>query len=329
MSTQPTDQKQGLLMELPEVSPPGMPAVTEPGKFASAPTSLTTLATVLDVIPDATPGVVLVDPRAIAIDPVNVRHGLSFDAEARGELIASMRNLGNTVPVRLRPAPNGGLGFLCPSGSQRLGAALHIQRDDPAFRLRAVVAETMTDDEAFAIAEADNAGRSAVSAMQQARHWAATLETVYGGNRQAFIAATGRSASSVSRTLALVALPDHVLACCADVEALTPYFAEQLVPRLADPAEEPAIRRRAEALKASGRRLPGAALVRALLTDTLAKPAAALPVWASADGSSSMKFTADRKGGGRVDVAGVGTLSALERRTALKALDALFRSLVG
>lgn len=124
-----------------------------------------------------------------------------------------MRIAGNTVPVRLRRDPNGGPKLLCPSGSQRLGAALQ---------------------EAFALGEADNTERIGIAPMQQAHKWAEALDTIYGGERKAFIAATGRGASVVSRTLALAKLPNFVLACCSDVEALTPWFAEQLAPRLAE-----------------------------------------------------------------------------------------------
>ncbi|RYY17175.1 MAG: hypothetical protein EON55_02775 [Alphaproteobacteria bacterium] len=325
--------EQMMLMELPKAEPSkdhDKQEGTSPTSIASpqlpATTVLGTLATLFETFPDEVAGVVLVDPRAIAIDPVNVRHGTLFDPEARGELIESMRMMGNTVPVRLRRAPEGGPGFLCPSGSQRLGAALHIQRDNPGFRLRAVIAEAMSDAEAFEIAEADNAGRSGVTPMQQARQWTTVLERVYGGNRHAFIAATGRSASSVSRTLALLALPNYVQACCNDTEALTPYFAEQLVPRIGDAAEEPAIRRRAQALIAAGRRLPGPALVKALLTDP-AVLASIAPTWASTDGSRTLVFKPNRKGGGRIDVTCIADLTHDERRAALKALDTLLKSL--
>lgn len=110
---------------------------------------------------DIRPGIVRVDPRTIMIDPVNVRHGMVFDPEAQVELITSMRIIGNTVPVRLRPNPDGG--YWCPSGLQRLGAALHILHDQPGFELNAIITKSMDDREAFALGEADNAGRTAVA----------------------------------------------------------------------------------------------------------------------------------------------------------------------
>lgn len=210
-----------------------------------------------------------------------------------------MRARGNTVPVRLRRDTEGGPGLLYFSGSQRLGAALHIQQDILGFRLRAIIADVMSDREAFTIGEADNAGRNDIVPMQQARSWARTLETVYDGDRQAFIQATGRTASVVSRTLALLTLPPYVLEACSDVEALNPYFAERPIPRLGDPAEEPAIHRRADALIAARRRLPGPILIRALLEDAPAPRPASEALWRSTNGSC-IGFTPDRHGGGTI-----------------------------
>lgn len=274
-------------------------------------------------VPDTVPGVMLVDPRFVAVDPVNARHGLVFDPAAQDELITSMRAIGNTVPVRLRPGADGD--YLCPSGSQRLGAALHIQREQPGFRLRAIINEAMDDREAFALGEADNAGRTSVQPMQQARKWAEALDTIYGGDRQAFIAATGRSASVVSRTLALATLPEHILACCNDVDALTPYFAEQLAPRLADMDQAAVVRRRAEALAATGKRLAGPKLIRLLLEDAVPPIGEPQIVWQSADGARSVRYRAAGKGS-RIDLTSPATMSAAERRD-VKALDGLLKEL--
>lgn len=162
--------------------------------------------------------------------------------------------------------------------------------------------------------------------MQQARQWAKTLDTVYAGDRQAFIAATGRSASMVSRTLSLASLPDFVLACCSDVEVLTPYFAEQLAPRLANPDQGREVRRRAEALGATGKRLPGAKLIRVLLKDADPALRQAQTVWQSRDGARSVRYRAAGKGG-RIDLTSPATMSAAERRDVVKALDTLLKEL--
>lgn len=268
--------------------------------------------------------IVRVDPRMITIDPVNVRHGMAFDPEAQVELITSMRIIGNTVPVRLRPNPDGG--YWCPSGSQRLGAALHILHDQSGFELNAIITKTMDDREAFALGEADNAGHTAVAPMLQARKWAHALKYLYGGNRQAFIAATGRSPSLVSRTLALAALPNFILSCCSDVEALTPHFSEQLAPKLADPGEKANVQRRAKALAVTGKKLPGPQLIRALVTDPDTANSGGVAVWQSPDGWRQVHFRAGKKGG-RVDLTNFAGASADERRDVVKAFDTLLEQL--
>lgn len=323
---EPKPDEQLMLIEMPAVDDTPVKNAVSPAKrrATSAPTRTVSAPAPFAPVLDAVPGIMLVDPRFVAVDPMNARHGLVFDPLAQAELIASMRLTGNTVPVRLRPDPDGG--YLCPSGSQRLGAALHIQREQLGFRLRAIIADAMDDREAFVLGEADNAGRTNVAPMQQARQWAKTLDTVYDGDRQAFIVATGRSASMVSRTLALAALPEHILVCCSDVEALTPYFAEQLAPRLADPDHAAEISRRADALMAAGRRLPGAKLIRVLLEDDRSAIREPQIVWQSTDGARSVRYRPANKGG-RIDLTGPETMSAAERRTVVKSLDTLFKEL--
>ena len=321
-----TDE-QMMLIDLPEAAA-ATPAAARPGRSARSRSKRADPATdPIAMVPEANTGIVLVDPRTIAIDPINARYGLAFDPAAQAELIHSMRLAGNTVPVRLRRNPNGGSQLLCPSGSQRLGAALHILHEQPAFELRAIVANEMTDQEAFVIGEADNAGRTGIAPMQQAHKWAAALDAVYGGDRQAFIAATGRSASVVSRTLALAALPEFVLTCCSDVDALTPWFAEQLAPRLADPALEPEMRRRADAIIATGTRLSGPRLARALLHDASAAQRGPQIVWQSADGSRSVRYVRAAKGGHRIDFEDLAGTSTAERREVVKVFDALLKNL--
>ena len=121
-------------------------------------------------------------------------------------------------------------------------------------------------------------------------------------------------------------MPEQILACCSDVDALTPYFAEQLAPRLSDPDQEREVCRCAEALIAAGKRLPGAKLVRVLLNE--AGPAIREPqmVWRSADGGRSVRYSAAGKRG-RIELTNLATMSAAERRDVVKALDTLLKEL--
>ena len=100
-------EEQMMLLELPVLAPeddataPATASDLAPVLPEAAGTPLGSLAALFLVVPDVVEGIRLVDPRAIAVDRVNARHGMAFDANAQGELIESMRVAGNTVPVRL------------------------------------------------------------------------------------------------------------------------------------------------------------------------------------------------------------------------------------
>ena len=210
--------------------------------------------------------IVQVDPRTIVADPVNVRGDLAFDDSAHADLIASLRALGNTVPVVLRPSPGDEGTYRCVSGSRRIGAALHIQLDRPDFTVRAVILN-LTDEEALKIAEADNEGRSVASPIQTGRHWARQIDTLYGGNQTAFAEAVGKDKSVVSRTVALAALPQWILGRCSNVDTLAVDFAAKLAPLLKQESTRLDVKRRADALAASNTQLRGPLLLTALRSD--------------------------------------------------------------
>lgn len=134
---QPKPNEQMMLIDLPAMPVAAPGTVIAPSKRRAAPAvARPTPSDPFAPVPDTVPGIMLVDPRFVRVDPINARYGIPFDSGAQAELIESMAVAGNTVPVRLRRDPAGGYDLLCPSGSQRLGAALQLQRDQPGFRLR-------------------------------------------------------------------------------------------------------------------------------------------------------------------------------------------------
>ena len=113
-----------MLMPMPEVhrDMPDDPATPEGGDIGQSPvaatTTLASLATMLVPIPDTVEGVMLVDPRAIVIDPVNVRHNVPFDPTARGELIAICGQWATRSPYGCAAIPAAALGSCaCPDPS--------------------------------------------------------------------------------------------------------------------------------------------------------------------------------------------------------------------
>jgi len=240
---------------------------------------------------------VLIDPRVCSVFRGNPRCNRPFVAAERKELIDSLRAYGNKVPVRARRDPNGGKGFEIYSGAQRLGAALHIQVSDPSFRLLATISDNVSDEEAFAMSEADNAGRSEPPPLLQAQCWAYALKTLYGGSQQKLADAVAKDKSVVSRTLALLQIPDYVLACVDNLDALNPYFAQQLMPALNDKERQPVIELRANELCAKRTRLKPPALVKHLLRAPveLKISSETETLWQASAGGAELMFKDDRQ----------------------------------
>jgi ParB/RepB/Spo0J family partition protein len=208
-------------------------------------------------------GFVLVDPFAIEPEPFNGRGLAVFDPDRNRELIDDMRARGNTVPVRLRPRPDGP-GWTCPSGSRRVNAGRIIAAEQPGFRVGAIIDYTMTDADAYALCLADNHGRSDVTPLQRGREIKWAIDHLHGGSRKAYVEQHGADPSVVSRALDLVSLPEQILACAENRETLPTLFAEKLAPRLKDKEDRKIILARAKGL--NGDRLPPSTLLRYLLT---------------------------------------------------------------
>lgn len=208
------------------------------------------------------PQIVFVDPFLIEPEPFNGRGLAMFDPAHNRELIKDMRIRGNTVPVRLRPKSDGE-GWTCPSGSRRVNSARVIAADDPEFRVAAIIDANMTDAQAYDLCLSDNHGRSEVTPIQRGREIQWAIKNLYAGSRQAYLDDHSTHPSVVSRALELVNLPEKILACAVDREALPTVFAEKLAPRLKDPTSRKHILALVKAL--GDKRLPAAQLLRYLL----------------------------------------------------------------
>lgn len=220
-----------------------------------------------EVVPTDKSGIVLVDPFAIEPEPFNGRGLAVFDPGRNRDLINDMRVHGNTVPVRLRPGPDG-QGWTCPSGSRRVNAARVIAAAKPGFRVAAIIDAGMSDAEAYALCLADNRGRNEVTPLQRGREMKWAIEHLHGGDRQSYIELHNVDKSVVSRALDLANLPAQIVAAAKDPEALPTVFAEKLAPKLKIKAERAVILARLKALK--GERLPAARLLRYLLIGEIA-----------------------------------------------------------
>lgn len=121
---------------------------------------------------------------------------------------------GNRVPVIVRRVPGDNLYLELVAGARRHFAVSHLQRVDANIMILAQVM-TLSDQEAFRIADIENKEREDVSAVERGRNYAWARDTLYDGKQCALAAALGRKEPWVSKYLRIAAIPDEVLAAFA------------------------------------------------------------------------------------------------------------------
>lgn len=154
-----------------------------------------------------------IDPARVRLWPGNAR---VFDghivSECRDLIEAILRAEGQTVPAVLREViGDPRYDYEVIAGTRRHFAVSWLRANGyPDMKFIGVV-QTMSDREAFVLADAENRGREDVSAVARARNYAAALSTHFGG-KQADLADWLRvSKSWLSKILCVAAIPDSVL----------------------------------------------------------------------------------------------------------------------
>lgn len=216
-------------------------------------------------VPAAAGAIIDVHPDNCVVLRLNPRGGTNFDPIANMPLINKIRAQGQQVPVIVRRGVKDGHYDLV-AGSRRLGAIRYLRMEDPALRLRAEV-RAMSDEQAFLLAAAENEGRQDITEYEKAKSWAYVLDPVFGGSQRKLAAAVNEQEATISRMLALAALPDEIVALVTRPELLKSRFAEQIGPKLRDPEQRKIILGHASNLAASGQKFPPAELARQLLCD--------------------------------------------------------------
>ena len=152
--------------------------------------------------------VVEIDPASVEPSPVRDRLSRgALDDERFAELVSSMRETGQQVPILVRPHPEGegkgGPRFQAAYGHRRLLAAQQLGQP-----VRAVVRPL--DDEALALAQGqENAERRDLSFIERAMFARALIER--GLDRAAVMRATSLHKAELSRMLQVAeAIPPHV-----------------------------------------------------------------------------------------------------------------------
>ena len=206
--------------------------------------------------------VVELDPSECSIFKGNGRADTVFDPKKNKALIADIAKNGQQTPVLARASA---AGHEVIAGTRRLGAVRALNADGHQLMIKAVVGK-LSDEEAWLIAEKENADRRSLSSMQRARSWSYAIETFHGGRQDQFAESVGEDPSVVSRTLKLLKVPQDVLNAVKDPESLSVHFASQLVPVLDDPQRATNICETACNIAATMGRIPAPRLLDALLS---------------------------------------------------------------
>lgn len=213
-------------------------------------------------------------------------------AENCRSLIASIADEGsNLIPVVVRPSAKGSeLPYQLLVGNRRRFAVDWLNRNGrPEIRLNALVVD-LSDEEAFRLADIENADREDIAELDRARAYCRALDAYYDGVQSRMADALRLSNSQLSRMLALAELPDAIIGAFSTPDELRVRHSEILTPLLRRPDHRAAILEEAarigaeqEQLCASGEKLiPAAAVITRLREAASDTPAP------SADSSASM-----------------------------------------
>ncbi|MGA9580766.1 MAG: ParB/RepB/Spo0J family partition protein [Allosphingosinicella sp.] len=210
----------------------------------------------------ATPRKLLfMDASNVTISPANARCDTPFDKEKNKALIESIRQHGQMTPVPVRKLADGSYEVL--AGTRRLGAVRFLQQADKGPKLRAYLVEA-DDRTAWRIAYSENEDRKGITAFQTARAWHYALVNLCGGVQDRLAERVQKNKTTVSHTLALLAIPDEVRFALKDPEAISVSFGSKLLQALKSDRGQAMIDK-AKEIASSDRRCSPSELLRTLL----------------------------------------------------------------
>lgn len=246
---------------------------------------------------------VRLDPKRVQPWHGNARDRTGLNPSSCADLINDIAKDGeNRVPVIVRRIPGDNLYFELVAGTRRHFAVTHLQNSDPNVVLVARVM-TLTDQEAFRIADSENLKRNDVSAVERGRNYAWARDNLYDGRQRTLAAALGHEESWVSKYLRIAAIPDEVLAAFPSPSDLAVKPAYKLAQALDDPERRREIISRAKELtKEQAERkgtdpIPASQVLSRLLKGASSKTSEPLAVWPSTSGQPALTLCKrDREG---------------------------------
>lgn len=151
------------------------------------------------------------------LDPAKVRMWSLADRDQEtlnqrdcGDLIESMRAVGQVIPCIGRPIDSAEYDVELIVGARRLFSAQRIAKDDPAFRLLAHV-KPLDDLSAFKVMDAENRVREDISDWARARSFQRAIDSGQFRGREDLASALGMATAKLSKLLAFFDLPAELL----------------------------------------------------------------------------------------------------------------------
>lgn len=184
----------------------------------------------------------------------------SPDAENCGALIADIAAVGgNATPVLVRPIDGlQGSRYALLTGARRHFAVDWLNRNGRSdIRLLAQIA-SVSDEEAFRIAEHENTGRDDISDLSRAANYRLALDLFYDGVQTRMAGALGMSNSNLNRLLALANLPEAIVAAFGHRDDIKVRHAEVLAPLLRDERARREMLAEAKRIDTENQKLSGA-----------------------------------------------------------------------
>jgi len=232
------------------------------------------------------PGTLSLQPGDCSVWDGNPRDQPGLSAESCRTLIESIAaEGGNRIPVLVRANPPGSaLPYELLVGSRRRFAVDWLNHNGrPELRLSALLV-TLSDEEAFRLADIENRERQDITELDRARSYQAALDRYYGGVQSRMAEALSLSNSQLSRLLALAQLPDEVADAFATRDEIRVRHSEVLTPLLRkDETRERVLAAAREiggqqqALAREGERMLSPATVLARLKDAASERVASVP----------------------------------------------------
>ncbi len=148
--------------------------------------------------------------RITEIEPNREQPRKNFSDEAITALAESIRDHGMLQPILVRPMEDGSYRIV--AGERRWRAARMLGLDEVSVNIK-----EMTDTEAAQLALIENLQRENLNPVEEAMGFKELIEK-YGMTQDAVAKTIGRSRSSVSNSMRILALPDRILNMVEDGE---------------------------------------------------------------------------------------------------------------